>query len=93
MEDNFKDPEQFMVYLNAFLASGRSVTQLFKKEFNDNKELMNYYESKTVEWKKNEVTRLFVWLRNISLKEHTPNTRISVAKSLSSGFNISQEFA
>lgn len=79
---NFKiedAPTKYLYYIDAFLAAARSVTHIFKTEFHDNEPLMKWYEHKVNEWKKEKIMRLFVEMRNISLKEETPKPITIVA--------------
>ena len=77
MELYFQDRAKFLYFLDAFLASARSVTHVFKKEFHDDKLLINWYDSKVEEWKKNKIMKFFKEMRNISLKEHTPKMKLT----------------
>lgn len=67
-------PTKFLFYLDAFLAAARNVTFVFQKEFNKNKKTMGWYEKKVQEWQEDKVMRLFIEMRNLSTKEHTPET-------------------
>jgi hypothetical protein len=82
MEVNFQDRTKFLYCLDAFLASARSVTLVFKKEFHDDKSLMNWYKTKVEEWKNNKVMTLFIEMRNISIHEHTPKMKVTHAISI-----------
>lgn len=75
MESNLQNRIEFRFYLDAFLASARSIFHVFEKEFHDNKLLMDWYKGKATGMKKNKILKFFIELRNISLKEHTPDTR------------------
>lgn len=79
MELNFQDKTKFLYSLIAFLPIARSVTYVFQKEASKNTQLMNLYEGKVDEWKGSVLMRFFNELRNVSLKEHTPDTRIRVS--------------
>lgn len=80
MELNLQDRIEFRYYLDAFLASARSITHVFKSEFHDNSFLMDWYQRKVApEWEENKIMKFFKKLRNISLKEHTPSTRTRVS--------------
>lgn len=82
MELNLQNRTKFVYFLDAFLASARSVSHVFKKEFkNANPELIKWYESKVREWKNNKVMKFFVGIRNISLKEHTPKMKTTATVS------------
>lgn len=85
MKQNFQDRAKFLYFLDAFLASSRSVTQVFEKEFHDNQHLMNLYSNKCKEWENNKIMKFVREMRNISLKEHTPKTQVTAAV----GFHIS----
>ena len=85
MKQNFQDRAKFLYFLDAFLASARSVTQVFEKEFHDNQHLMNLYNNKCKEWENNKIMKFVREMRNISLKEHTPKTQVTAAV----GFHIS----
>lgn len=88
MNEEFNNPRIFDYYLNAFLASGRSVTNLFEKEFSDNSKLMGFHEDRMKVWHEDKVMRLLYELRSVSLKECTPPTRKTVTKSFSTNFTI-----
>ena len=72
-------PTKYLYYIDAFLAAARSVTHIFKTEFHDNEPLMKWYEYKVEEWEKNKIMRLFIEMRNVSLKEETPKPITIVA--------------
>jgi len=91
MNIHFQDRIRFLFFLDAFLASARSVTHVFQKEFHENVQIMNWYEREVAKWKDNKIMRLFTHMRNISLKEHTPKMRTTVAKSLSASFTIANK--
>lgn len=80
MERSLQNPRdkssntRFLYYLDAFLAATRNVTFVFKKEFKRNTKLMEWYDKKVQGWQDNKIMKLFVEMRNISLKEHTPET-------------------
>lgn len=65
---------KFLYFLDAFLAATRNVTFVFQREFKHNTKLMEWYDKKVEEWRNNKIMKLFVEMRNISLKEHTPET-------------------
>jgi hypothetical protein len=88
MQEELKNPKIFEYYLNAFLPSGRSVTNLLEKEFSKNDAVMDFHRRKMKEWHKDKVMRLLYELRSVSLKERTPPTRKTVAKSLIERFSI-----
>jgi len=83
MKFNFQDRTKFRYFLDAFLASARSITHVFKSEFHGNKALLKWYQSKVEEWSNNKIMKFFKEMRNISLKEHTPNTRITAEATFS----------
>jgi len=93
MELSFQDRTKFLYFLDAFLASARSVTQVFKKEFHDDKLLMNWYNSKVEEWKNNKIMKFFKQMRNISLKEHTPKTKLTRAVSFTVDAHLVDRFS
>jgi hypothetical protein len=79
MEANLQDSTKFTFSLLAFLPIARSMTLVFKKEFNDNERLMVWYDTKVEKWKDNKIMRFFKEMRNVSLKEHTPDTRSRIS--------------
>jgi len=89
IQEEFKNPIIFEYYLNAFLASARSVTNLLEKEFSKNEKLMRFHSERMKEWHEDKAMRLFYELRSVSLKEQTPPTRKTVAKSLVERFSSS----
>ncbi len=80
MEFSLQNPKdknsltRFLYYLDAFLCATRNVTWVFQKEFKGDKGLMEWYGKKVHGWKKDKVMKLFIEMRNISSKEHTPET-------------------
>jgi len=87
MELSLQNPKEndsltnFLFYLDAFLAATRNVTFVFQKEFKNNKKLMEWYGKKVRGWQNDKIMKLFVVMRNVSLKEHTPETlTLSVRK-------------
>lgn len=90
MELNLQNRIKFRFYLDAFLASARSIFHVFESEFHDKRSLMDWYKRET-EVKKNPVVKFFIKLRNISLKEHTPNTRTKVRLTWAADVNLSEK--
>lgn len=82
-KDNYAKPD-FFYYLDALLAAARSVTEVFKKEFNDYPELMMLYRDKKREWKNNNVLRFCKHLRDITLHRHPPGV-LTLAGKFDSG--------
>jgi hypothetical protein len=74
MRENIGDKKIFCYYLNAFLASARSVFHVFKKEFRENDALLKYGKEK----EKIPIIRFFIEMRNVSLKEYTPKTKTTI---------------
>lgn len=90
MESNLQNRIEFRFYLDAFLASARSIFHVFEKEFHDNGLLMDWYKGE-IEVKKNPVVKFFINLRNISLKEHTPDTYTSVRIKWAADVNLTEK--
>ena len=90
MESNLRNRIEFRFYLDAFLASARSIFHVFEKEFHDNGLLMDWYKGE-IEVKKNPVVKFFINLRNISLKEHTPDTYTSVRIKWAADVNLTEK--
>lgn len=90
MELNLQNRIELRFYLDAFLASARSMFHVFESEFHDSRLLMDWYKRET-EVKKNPVVKFFIKLRNISLKEHTPNTRTKVRLTWAADVNLSEK--
>jgi len=65
---------KFLYFLDAFLAATRNVTFVFQREFKHDTKLMEWYDKKVQGWQNNKIMKLFVEMRNISFKEHTPET-------------------
>lgn len=86
MKSEFQDRIIFHYLLDAFVASARSVTHVFQAEFNDNEYLMRWYQKRRKEWRQNEIMKFFKKLRNVSLKEHTPDTQ--TRSSIKWGINV-----
>ena len=90
MTSNLQNRREFRYYLDAFLASARSVFHVFESEFHDNRLLLNWYKEEA-EVKRNPVVKFFIKLRNISLKEHTPDTRTRVAVVWAANVNLTEK--
>lgn len=75
MEVNLQDGNAFPHSLLAFLSIARSVTFVFQEQFNEKKRLMGWYDTKVKEWENNKVMNFFKKLRDISIHQHTPDTR------------------
>jgi len=90
MTSNLQNRREFRYYLDAFLASARSVFHVFESEFHGNRLLLNWYKEEA-EVKKNPVVKFFIKLRNISLKEHTPDTRTRVSFTYASDVNLTEK--
>jgi|GEM_PF-4032541 len=60
----------------------------FSKEFKDDKRMMEWYNDKVEKWSEDKIMKLFVEIRNISSKEHMPETlALSTGKG---GFDIAK---
>jgi hypothetical protein len=90
MTSNLQNRKEFRYYLDAFLSSARSVFHIFESEFHGNKLLLDWYKEEA-EAKKNPVVKFFVKLRNISLKEHSPDTRTKVSLTWAANVNLTEE--
>jgi len=91
MKLNFQDRVKFLWFLDAFLAIARSLTHVFQTEFHNNKEIMDWYNKVAKDWQNNKIMKLFIEIRNISLKEHTPKMRTTIAESFSINFVIADK--
>jgi hypothetical protein len=80
MERSLQNPKEnesvrkFLFYLDAFLDATRNITFVFQKEFKNNKKLTEWYGKKVQGWQNDKIMKFFIEMRNISLKEHTPET-------------------
>jgi hypothetical protein len=79
MECNLQDRRKFLYSLLAFLPIARSITLVFKEETNKDRQLQAWYQEKVTGWQNNKLMKFFTELRNISIHEHTPDTRTRVA--------------
>jgi hypothetical protein len=80
MKDNFQDRAKFKFNLDAFLSAARAVTFAFQNARGKaDKLMMEWYDRKMSEWKKDKVMRLLVEMRNVSIKEHTPQMKTTAA--------------
>jgi hypothetical protein len=80
MELNFQDRTRFLFNLDAFLSAARAVTFAFEKARGKvDESIMEWYDRKMSEWHKDKVMRLLVEMRNVSIKEHTPQMRTTAA--------------
>lgn len=91
MELNFQDRRKFLYSLLAFLPIARSVTLVFKKETSNNRQLKAWYQEKVKEWKNNKLMKFFIELRDISIHEHTPDTRTRVAVEWTANVNLTEK--
>jgi len=83
MKLNFQDRTIFLFFLDAFLASARSVPDVFKKESkNVNPELRKWCESKVRELENNKIMKFFIGMRNISIHQHIPKMKTTATVSL-----------
>jgi len=88
MELNLQNGIKFRYYLDAFLASSRSVFHVFESEFHESRLLMDWYNGGTG-IKTNLVVKFFIKLRNVSLKEHTPETKTIAGVTFKQGVVLS----
>lgn len=87
MEKNLKNRTDFQHFLDAFLASARSVFHVFEKEFSGNEQLLRFGK----ETEKIPIIKFFRKLRNISLKEYTPETKKKIEFIMASKFNFTEK--
>jgi hypothetical protein len=90
MRVNFQDRRAFLFNLDAFLSAARAVTFVFKKGREKmNEALVKLYDDRVEgEWKADKVMRLLINMRNVSIKEHTPQMQTTPAVDLSSNVTI-----
>lgn len=62
-------PVVFRANLNAFIGSARSITSIMQKEFSSRPGFKEWYGKKQEKMRLDELLRLFINLRNESLKE------------------------
>jgi hypothetical protein len=80
MKLNFQDRTKFLFSLDAFLSAARAVTFVFQNTRNKvDESVMKWYNEVTDVWKKEKVMRLLVEMRNVSIKEHTPQMQTTAA--------------
>jgi len=72
MSINLQDRNAFIFSLLAFLPLARSVTLVFKKEFDADKRMMSWYQTKVEAWRDKKIMKFFTDMRNVCLKEHVP---------------------
>ena len=89
MTKNLNDSKIFSYYLDAFLSSSRSVTFALKKEFSKNAKLMAWYIEKQNEMRKDPLMSFFVQMRNVTVKEGTPDKKTEASINLFSTLTIS----
>jgi hypothetical protein len=83
MKLNFQDRTKFLFSLDAFLSAARAVTFVFQNARSKvNESIMNWYDTVAEEWRKEKVMRLLVEMRNVSIKEHSPQMQTSAAVNL-----------
>jgi hypothetical protein len=84
MKLNFQDRKKFLFNVDAFLSAARAATFVFQKARNKvDDSVMKWYDGVTDGWKKDKVMRLLVEMRNLSIKEHTPQMQTTAAVSIS----------
>jgi len=80
MKLNFQERTKFLFYLDAFLSAARAVTFVFQNARGKVDEpTMEWYYGEMNEWRKDKVMRLLVEMRNVSIKEHTPQMQTTAA--------------
>lgn len=80
MRLNFQDRTKFLFSLDAFLSAARAVTFAFQNARGKvDESIMEGYDRKMSEWQKDKVMRLLVEMRNVSIKEHTPQIQTTAA--------------
>jgi hypothetical protein len=80
MKLHFQDRTKFLYFLDAFLSAARAVTFVFQNARNKVVEsVMKWYDVVTDGWKRDKVMRLLVEMRNVSIKEHTPQMQTTAA--------------
>jgi hypothetical protein len=80
MKLNFQDRTKFLFNLDAFLSAARAVTFAFQNARSKvDESIMEWYDRKMSEWQKDKVMRLLVEMRNVSIKEHTPQIQTTAA--------------
>lgn len=78
MKRYYTDRKEFIYNMNAFLNSARNVTFSLRTEFAGNLHFETWYSKKQKEMSKDKLMRYFVDMRNISLKEKTPEHSLSL---------------
>jgi len=74
----YVDRNEFIFNMNAFLSSARNVTFYLKKEFAHNPYLKAWYSQKIAEIGRDKFMKFFVDLRDVSVKEKTPEHKASL---------------
>ena len=94
MKLNLQDRTLFLYFLDAFLSAARAVTWVFQNASGKIEDsILEWYDSKVIEWNKDAIMRFFIETRNISVKEHAPKMRTTAAVSFSGNTSIRDSFA
>lgn len=80
MRLNLQNRTIYLFNLDAFLSAARAVTFVFQNARNKvDESVMKWYDEMTEGWKKDEVMRLLVEMRDVSIHEHTPQMQTTAA--------------
>lgn len=78
MRRHYVDRKEFIYNMNAFLNSARSVTFALQKEFSQNPQFKAWYSKKQKEMRKDKLMKYFKDMRNVSVKEVTPQHSLTL---------------
>ena len=88
MTKSLQDRKRFIYNLDAFLSISRSVTFVLQSEFSSNYKFQEWYTVKQEKMRNDSLMTFFKDMRNITVKEGTPQTKAEAYISLKAGFNI-----
>ena len=89
--NSVNDPAIFRANFNGFLAMARSVTNVMQHEFNDEKGFKEWYLEKQKLMRDNDIFKLFISLRNESLKERPLVNEIKITTKVNATFKAGEE--
>jgi hypothetical protein len=78
MRRYYVDRKEFIYNMNAFLNSARNVTFALQKEFSHDPYFEAWYSKKQKEMREDKLMKYFIDMRNVSVKEATPEHSLSL---------------
>lgn len=83
MKAALQDRKVFAYNLDAFISISRSVTWVLQSQFRGNTKFEAWYEERRKEMREDPLMKFFLNMRNVSVKEHIPSTKVEASVSIS----------